>query len=288
MPHLDNDAAQVVVKTDLVNVDAHVAGVHFPSTYSSEDLVWIGRRAVVATLSDILVRGGQGHSILCSISCPAIWLAHGNTGGLANFQQAMEGVFAAASEFDCDLVGGNITVGAELQFHITILGRNGRVLRDSLAKPGWKCGVIEPVGDVVLARKIPEMWAETNSTNPYTHPQLDLSLFADLECLDELAMTDITDGLDTEIRTVARRSGLAFDLDEDALPRSEIFFRAADSLGALTASEQLELRYGGDMYSPLLIFSDKSEPRLRRLIENKGRKLYAVGRFFTEISSTKI
>ena len=127
----------------LVSTDAHVEGVHFHWKTSAP--VTVGRRALVANLSDLAAMGGRPLGFVLALAAPPRL-------EVRRLDGVVRGLVAEAERHACPLVGGNVTRARETSLTITVLGsaRPGRILTRRGARNGDRILVTGCVGGSAL------------------------------------------------------------------------------------------------------------------------------------------
>lgn len=222
---------------DLVNViDTLVEGVHFPSDIDAADL---GYRVVAVNLSDIAAMGGRPRWMTLALT-----LSAADESWLMRFS---EGLFAAASEHDVALVGGDTTSGDSMVATVQITGdvARGKAIHRSGAKPGDRIYVTGTVGDaaagleLIQSGKPDEFLAQR-----YLRPSARVAAGRSLVDLASAAI-DVSDGLVGDLGKLLFASGVGAELDVDAVPMSDALRSAFDAdtrrRFALTGGDDYEL-----------------------------------------------
>ncbi len=239
---IGDDAA--VIAPDLVwTVDTQVEGVHFTRDHSSPyDVGW---KALAVNLSDLAAMGAVPVGALVSLI-----LGPDDALGL---EPLYAGLGACARTYGCPIVGGDVTRGQGFAISITALGR-------AATKPPGRAGATP--GDVLAVtgtlaesaaglavlrdpqlRDVPGA-VECSERHRRPHPRL-----AEGAVLAPIvhAMMDLSDGIATDVRRFARRSGVHIVVDLDALPMHEDIVPIAQAIGvipgvlAATGGEDYEL-----------------------------------------------
>jgi thiamine-monophosphate kinase len=210
---IGDDAAIVDIPAGerlVVSTDASVENVHFRREWLSAEE--IGGRATAAALSDLAAMAARPRGLLLALALPADWRC--DVDGLAR------GVGRVASAAGCPIVGGNITLAAELSLTLTVLG--------STIRPLERAGVI--VGDDIyvtgrlggpgaalrswLADRPPEPEHRARFASPA--PRIREAHW--LAARGAHAAIDISDGLLADAAHLARASGVSIVLDERDIP----------------------------------------------------------------------
>lgn len=261
---------------DLVaTTDALVEDVHF--RFASESAGTIGRRALVANLSDLAAMGARPLGFLWALAAPA---------GLdvAVVDGFVRGLLREAERHGCPLVGGNCSAAREVSLTITALGsvRRGRALTRQGARAGDRVCVTGTLGGAALARARAERGARQRHV---AEPRLAAGR--------ALARTrgvggciDVSDGLDVDLARLLG-PGLAAEIDPARLPRPRGFDRACARLGldplalARSGGEDYELLFSLRPGAPAAAVLGRRlgvpVSELGRLVKRRGRRAEAVG-----------
>jgi thiamine-monophosphate kinase len=236
---IGDDASVVAAggRTAVVSTDAMVEGVHFR-------LDWIspadaGHRALAGALSDLAAMGARAGEA---------YLALGVGGALAA-QAALELVGGAerlAASCEVTIAGGDVVRSPTAFVAVTVVGwaddERALVGRDG-ALPGDLVGVTGRLGGAAAAV---ELLAGRAAAGPHdaeliarhARPQPRLSEGRALAAAGVHAMIDLSDGLARDVAALAQRSGVALEIDLDALPLAA---GVDDPLLAASGGEDYEL-----------------------------------------------
>jgi thiamine-monophosphate kinase len=291
---IGDDAAVLKPKGRLVwTVDTAVEQVHFERAWLTPgELGW---RSFQAAASDICAMAGTPIAALSSVIFPAHF-------GAAELNQLARGQRAAARSLGCQIVGGNLSRGAELSVTTTLLGEAARPVLRSGAKPGdelWLCG------DLGLAAAGLRLFqrgaarskgsAERRALRAFRRPRALLSAGL-LLARRAHAMIDVSDGLAGDAAHVARESGVRLLLDLRALEST--LSSALRALAVELELSALELAlYGGEDYALLAAGPSRARPVGARVIGSvergrgvwlaDGRRLTRAGTGFQHSSGRK-
>jgi thiamine-monophosphate kinase len=250
----------------VLTVDAAVEGVHFRREWAS--LRVLGRRAVMAAVSDLAAMGALPRATLVALALPAGL-------GDADFLALVDGTADAARETGAALVGGNLTRASELSITTTAVGEAGaRVLTRSGAHAGDAVYVTGVVGAAALGLALLQAGrAQEPEAAPFVArwcaPTARLAEGRALVAAGATACVDVSDGLAQDLGHLARASGLAAEIDATALPMLPGQATRAAALGhdavalALTGGEDYELVFTGPASAAL----DAIGTRIGRLVE---------------------
>jgi thiamine-monophosphate kinase len=250
---------------DLVSVvDTCVAGVHFPTSLDPAD---IGYRAVAVNVSDIAAMGARPRWMTLALTLDAAdeaWLD-----GFAR------GVFEAGSRYGTELVGGDITHGAEKVISVQVTGdvEVGKALTRDGAAPGDDIYVSGTPGDAALGLSIIESGAPPGEHAEYlvrrfTRPSPRLALGQRIADVASAAI-DLSDGLFADLDKLLAASGVAGEIELDTLPRSDALSAVIESDDAL----QFALG-GGDDYE--LCFT-AGDPSIVEIARETGTRITRIG-----------
>lgn len=264
---IGDDAALLRVRAGeevALTTDAFVEGVHF--RFGTEPAGRIGRRAVVANLSDLAAMGARPLGFTLALAAPPALDA----------RAALVLVRGAAREGaanGCPLVGGNVTRARETSLTIAALGvvRRGRALRRSAARPGDRVLVTGSLGGAALARL-----RAARAGGPPRHRALPrLAVGAALARLRGIgACIDVSDGLAADLGHVLEASGVGARIDVAAVPRPRGF---AASCARLRLDPDTLALGGGEDYE-LLFTLRPGAPSARALARRLGVPVTEIGR----------
>jgi thiamine-monophosphate kinase len=218
-----DDAA--VVRADhraVVSVDALVEGVHFDlDVFSYGD---VGHKALATALSDLAAMGvGPGEAYV------AIGIADATTEQLAELADAME---ALADRSGVTVAGGDVTGSPALFLSVTVVGwasDDDPVIGRDGARPGDRVGVTGTLGG-----------AADLSSERARRPTPRLDVGPALARAGVTSMIDVSDGIATDARHIAERSGVHLEIELERLPLAD---GVDDPVVAATAGEDYELLF---------------------------------------------
>ena len=245
-----DDAAVVRARPVAVtSIDTVVEGVHFRlETHSPAD---VGHGALASALSDLAAMGAEAGEAFVALVRPA---GFSDAAALA-LSEAAE---ALAERFGVTIAGGDVSDGPALSVTVAVTGWSDdleMLLGRDGAEPGDLVGVTGALGGSGAGLRLLEgleaagVEAEVEAALLRRHrrpePRLDAGVA--LARAGASAMIDVSDGVATDARHLARRSGVALHIDLDRLPLAAGVARIAAAAGenpaafAAVAGEDFEL-----------------------------------------------
>lgn len=226
MRGIGDDAAVVkALKVCVTSIDSVVEGVHFRLDDPATSFADVGWRALAGALSDLAAMGAQTGEAYVALGIP----------GHVNEQQALEVMLGAeelAGITGTTIAGGDVVAAPALFVTVTVVGwaeRDQKLIGRDAARPGDLIGVTGTLG-----------------TRPH-RPMPKLREARAIAPAGVHSMIDISDGIATDARHIARASGMTLKIDLEKLPVDERTEQTARELGipawqaAATAGEDYEL-----------------------------------------------
>lgn len=224
---IDHFGRQTVVSTDLL-----IEGVHFDLAYTP--LKHLGYKSVVVNLSDIYAMNATPTQIIMSIGISSRF-------SVEALDEFYEGVYAACSKYNVDLVGGDTTSSKKgFIVSVTAIGEvpPDKFVKRSTAKKGDLLCVSGDLGAAYVGLLFLEREKKIFLESPDVQPDLEgesyvigrllkpearrdiINFFAEKELLPT-SMMDISDGLSSEILHICKDSNLGCVLYEEKIPVAE-------------------------------------------------------------------
>jgi thiamine-monophosphate kinase len=254
--------------------DTMVAGVHFLAGTTAEDLGW---KSLAVNLSDLAAMGANPAWALLSLTLP------GADGGFV--ERFAGGFVELAAAHGVALVGGDTTQGP-LSITVTVLGTvlQGGALARGGARAGDAVFVTGTLGDAAGALRLLRN-PGLGTRGPEKQPAGSAALFERLnrpkprlaagQTLRGVASAciDVSDGLLADLAHICKASGVAAEVDAEALPvsaalRSE--FDAAACRGFALA--------GGDDYELCFTAPPERDAEIASAFERLGLRVSRIGR----------
>ncbi len=233
----------------LVSQDMLVEGVHFRWEWMTPEQ--LGEKAVAVNISDIAAMGGVPKAILTSIALPGSM-------EVETVERLYRGMAKALDRYGSVLLGGDTVHSPNgLSLDVSVFGQpgpHGPVLLNG-AKPGDRLFVTGRLGAayagyILLSHGV--RWPST-SIQHRSVLQAHLAPVARVEAGQQLgslahAMTDISDGLYRELRTMTRFGGIGVQIDAERIPVDA----ATRSVAAEYGHDPVDFAlYGGEDYELL-------------------------------------
>ncbi|QTI67746.1 thiamine-phosphate kinase [Gordonia polyisoprenivorans] len=248
-----DDAAVFDVGPTVISTDTAVQGRHFRLEWSGA--AQIGARTVVQSAADIAAMGGRTTGVVVALACPP----HTTVGWLADLNA---GIVDAAHRLEARVLGGDLVAADEIVVSITSVGALDGLAPVTLsgARAGDVLAVSGPLGSAAAGLAVASRsgvapmrrWQRDSDprasvVSAFLLPAPDLSQGVRAARAGAHAMTDVSDGLVEELRTMATSSGVSLAVTGDAVPRCAEVDQVAALLGAdartwaLTGGEDHEL-----------------------------------------------
>ncbi len=260
-------------KEIVVSKDILVEGVHFDLSYMP--LKHLGYKSIIVNVSDILSMNAVPSQILVSI-------AASNRFKLDAMQAIYDGINAACSDYNLDLVGGDTTSSNKgLIISVTCIGSidKKKIVKRSGAKDGDILVVSGDLGGSYMGLQVLEREKSVFEVNPNSQPDLSKYTYCIqrqlkpearkdvVKVLSELnivptSMIDISDGLSTEINHLSSSSNISIHIYEDKIPISDETKNVCNEFNINPIVAALN---GGEDYELLFTISEKNS---KKIIDN--------------------
>ena len=231
----------------VVTTDALVEGIHF--RWSTQSARCVGRRALVANLSDLAAMGARPLGFVFALAAPPEL-------EVRTFDGLLAGLLEEAETHGCPLIGGNLSRARQTSVTITAQGsvKRGRALLRGAARPGDRIFVTGTLGGAAL--EVARAAAGRGRVRGVPTPRLRAGrALAGMSGVG--ACIDISDGLLADLDHVLDRSGCSAELDLASVPRPPRFEAACRRLGV----DPLWLATrGGEDYELLFTLRGRGRP----------------------------
>ena len=262
-----------------VTTDLSVAGRHFRLEWHPAETV--GHRTLARGLSDLAAMGARPLAAFLSLGLPRELTRPGRGRGRTSWLDGfLDGFLELARASKAPLAGGDLAESPIAAADIVLLGAvaRGRALLRSGARPGDAIYVTGTLGGAAagyarLARiaerggsrrarrlRVPERPASELARHLYPQPRLAQGQWL-IRHRVATAAIDISDGLSTDLAHICEESGVAAEIDAEALP-----IHPGASLD--------QAMNGGEDYE--LLFTARESARMPRVVA--GVPVTAIGR----------
>nr|WP_108872218.1 thiamine-phosphate kinase [Tessaracoccus timonensis] len=246
----DDAAALRVDGNAVVSTDILVENVHFKRAWSTPEQV--GRKAVAVNVSDIEAMGALPVAVVVALAFPQdldeAWL-----------QSFADGVRAECELAGVSLVGGDLSRSDLIVCSVTAIGDLGP--REAVTRSGAKPGDVvatfgklgwAAAGHAALSRGFR---SPKDVVRLALQPEVAYGQGIIASAAGATAMMDVSDGLMQDLGHIATSSGVAIDVDTEALEVTDPMTR----VGAATGKDPLTFVLGGgEDYALVATFPDAS------------------------------
>ena len=254
----------------VMSIDAVADGTHFTlDTHSPAD---VGHKALATALSDLAAMGADAGEAHVALALPRGFepdAARALVGGMAELAKRLGVSIAGGDVITANCLTVTVCVTGWADAEDLVIGRDGARAGDGV----WVTGELggSAAGLLLLegAAQVPEA---ADLIARHRRPEPRLAAGAAFARAGASAMIDLSDGLATDARHVAARSGCRLVLELDRLP-------VAPGVEAVAGREALELAAGaGDDYELLVTAPPDRADDIERAAEAAGVALTRLGR----------
>ncbi|MDP8911464.1 MAG: thiamine-phosphate kinase [Actinomycetota bacterium] len=258
---IEHDAAELGEGL-VVTQDALVEGVHFRLDWTS----WrnLGYKAAAVNLSDLAASAAVPEGLVVSLGVP----------GGTQVDDVLE-LYRGIGETGVPVVGGDTTVSDRVYLSVTALGRSARVPGRTGARPGDALVVTGPLGASAAGYLCLREGVASPLVHAHLRPPLRLDEGQELGARAH-AMLDLSDGLGTDARHLAARSGCRLVIELQHVPVApgveEVARRLRRSVWDLACG------FGEDYELLAAVDEDSTFPAIGRCEEGEGAEFLFEGR----------
>jgi thiamine-monophosphate kinase len=272
---IGDDAAVLAYgdRLTLVSTDLLIEGVHFDLTYYP--LKHLGYKAVAVNLSDIFAMNGTPEQITVSIAVSSRF-------SLEAVEEIYSGIYQACHAYNVDLIGGDTTSSRiGLVISITVLGtatadevvyRKGAGEHDLICVSGdlgaAYAGLLILEREKAVFKADPNMQPELDGLDYLLERQLkpeprgDIAGLLKENGIKPTAMIDVSDGVASDIRHIAKSSALGCVIYEEKLPIHQLTW---DQLGIMKIDPTTAALNGGEDYELLFTVAQAAFDKIKGL-----------------------
>ena len=267
--NLENDAAFLFnKKKTIITSDMMIEGVHFDNTYNPKILA---RKLLRINLSDVAAMGASPYGYTLNVAIPK----KNRVGWLKKFSHGLD---LDGKKFGIKLFGGDLSVSSKIFLSATFLGfvgnkfhKNSKAFKDSEIYVGGNIGDAA-IGLNILKKKI-NLKNNRYFLDKFFLPEPQISLGKSLIGIADFC-TDISDGLLTELESVAANSDLKANIFESEIPLSIQARKVLEKSRFKKKISELILT-GGEDYK--LLFSIRSGKK--KYLKDKIKNIKKIGFF---------
>jgi thiamine-monophosphate kinase len=263
---IGDDCAVVSIgngKNHLYTVDMLVEDDHFSRRYFSP--YDIGYKAMISNVSDIASCGGKVLYALISFSI-------NDSIDVPFLDEFYRGIYDVCDRFSFDLVGGDTTHGNNFTISITLVGEvsDENLRLRSMAQPGDLIVTSAPLGGSTAGLRLflKNIEGFESVKHFHLHPECGMDDLSKILPIAH-AMTDVSDGLASEVRNIARTSGTGAELFTQQIPLSKGIMESAKILGDNPYDYAL---YGGEDFALVYTVAAENAGRIAGQIVGKITK----------------
>ncbi|OOF38401.1 thiamine-phosphate kinase [Rodentibacter mrazii] len=277
---IGDDCALVSVPDDswlAITTDTMVEHTHFLPSISPEDLAY---KAVATNLSDLASMGAQPKWISLALTLPKV-----DESWLERFSQSL---LQTLKNYNVTLIGGDTTKGT-LSVTITAQGivEKGKALCRHQAKAGDLIYVSGTLGDSaaglqqILSGKRAVVFDEEFLQQRHFRPTPRIALGQALVDIAHAAI-DLSDGLNSDLGHILKRSQCAAEIELSSLPLSSSLL----NLYECTQAEQFALS-GGEDYELCFTLPPENQTILEARLKNLDVPCTCIGRIVPAFEKEK-
>jgi thiamine-monophosphate kinase len=258
----------------VTSIDSVSDGTHFTlATHSPAD---VGHKALATALSDLAAMGADAGEAHVALALP-----RGFDMGAA--RELVAGMEELARRHGVAIAGGDVITAASLTVTVCVTGwvdDDGLLVGRDGAQPGdelWVTGALggSAAGLLVLQETTPTPERAAELVARHRRPEPRLAAGAALAGAGASAMIDVSDGLATDARHIAERSGCRIVVELTRLPVAPGVADVAEAAGV----DPIKLAAGaGDDYELLLTAPPDRAPELVRAAARADVALTRLGR----------
>ena len=221
--NLTDDIAQI--GDIIVNTDTTIEGIHILENLPAN---FIAYKAMARSVSDILAKNGKPIGYLLNVILPKKF---------HKFEELIQGFSNFNAEYKIDLLGGDTSThnSESIIIAVTVLAKSKNSPKRSDAKIGDGIFITKKIGEAFFGHsKILEFQKNKKKIN-FDDPQIKEYLSPSLVHIADFskinASMDVSDGIISDSKKMAKASNCCFEIDFSLLPYSQNLCKEAISFG---------------------------------------------------------
>ena len=212
---IGDDAA--VLKASLAPValatDMAVEGTHFNRNWSS--LYEIGAKVTSANFADIFAIGGQPEHLLVAAALPKNF-------SVEEIEELALGIYDEARSVGAHVVGGDLTFSDRIVISISVFGSVGKPILRSGAQIGDDVVISKLTGESAAGLTLLQRGTLNAESTEHRNPTVDYKKAQAISAIAH-SMTDISDGLISDLGDIADASGVQIEIEKSLLESASGF-----------------------------------------------------------------
>ncbi len=261
----------------VISTDMLVEGVHFIRDWGPE---FLGKKGVVANLSDLAAMGAHPLGLVFSFGAPS-------SEDVDFVSDLLKSINSTARSYGSYVIGGDMNESEKIITSGTSFGRidEAEILLRSGAEPGDVIGITGKLGEASAG--IEALLSKEHSLSSWK--SLESALFGPVARVKEgrtlaesghvTSCIDITDGLVTDAWRISRASEVGLILEEEKIPVNEAVLEFAQGIGK--DPDEFFL-YGGEDFELLFTANAENWKDLKDRFEDSETKISKIGEVTSE------
>ncbi len=256
----------------LISSDLLVEGTHFKvPPFKWKD---VGKKAILANISDIAAMGGIPEAFTVSIGIPP-------DKKVSEIEALYLGLKEAASKYRCQLIGGDTSKSDSVFISITIIGSNEKnfsILRSTAKPENLLCVTGTPgtsaIGLEAILNGYPPILF-MSYINKHIEPHINIPFARGLSILKAAtSMIDISDGLISDCERIAEESKIKIVIEKDKLPKIGI---QQPAKSFLKEEEEFYILHGGEEFELIFTVDKEKLTKIEKIAKETQTKLTVIG-----------
>ncbi len=240
---IGDDCAYLKQQNITISTDALIEDVHFSRRYMTDEE--IGKKALLANISDILASGAKPKYALITLSGKL------ETDFIKNFYTGINDV---AKKYKIKIIGGDLTYAEKISITITVIGdsRKRKISSRKNAKKGYIIATAGEFGSSAMGLKclqenIKNEYFIKLHKSPKLYPKVSETIAK--KTTNPYAMMDSSDGLIDCLYQISKQSNVKINIEYNKIPKK--------------TTERDFVLYGGEDYCLVVALSEKDFKKIK-------------------------